>query len=432
MRFDKAWIIGKREYLTRVKTKGFWLGTVALPLLMGALVVGPTLLIAKNKADHRLAVVDATGEGLGAAVETALLNEGAKEKARKKGNGEVRFKITRLAPGPDPAARRAELDRKVLNDEIDAWIWLAAEDLKENRLEYHAENVSNPLTQRALETGASAVVRDWRLRKAGLDAAHIGELTRSLDLTSVRISETGSTKESGFAGFAVALGLFFMLYMVILIYGSQIMQGVLEEKGSRVVEVLASAVHPSELMLGKMLGIGLVAFTQLAIWVGTATILTSPGLAFTMALLPEGGLAALSPVVVVHFFILFVLGFFLYASIYAMIGAAFNSLQEAQQFTSIAMLLVIAPVFLLMPVINDPDSTMAVVGSMIPFFTPLIMVLRIAIKMPPLWQILAAYALSGLTIVGAVWVCARIYRVGILMYGKKPTLQELWRWVRYA
>jgi ABC-2 type transport system permease protein len=432
MRFDKAWIIGKREYLTRVKTKGFWLGTVALPLFLGAISVGPTLMMAKNKSDHRIAVVDTSGKGLGLAVEKALLGERTKAETRRKDRGEVRFQVTRLEPGPDSAAQRAELDRRVLDDKVDAWIWLTAESLEENRLEYHAENVSNPVTQSALKSRISEVVRDWRLRDAGLDAGRINELTRSLDLAPVRVSETGSTKESGLAGFAVAFGLFFILYTMILLYGTQIMQGVLEEKSSRVVEVLASAVHPTELMLGKIGGIGLVALTQLAVWMGTALLLSSPGLAFALAMLPEGVLAALSPLVIVHFFILFLIGFFIYSSIYAMIGAAFNSLQEAQQFASVAVILVVAPMFLLMPVINDPDSKMAVVASMIPFFTPLVMMLRVALKMPPLWQILTAYALCGLTIAGAIWVCARIYRVGILMYGKKPTLQELWRWVRYA
>lgn len=433
MRFDKAWVVGKREYLTRIKTKGFWLGTLVLPVFMGASLVLPTVLLSKNKAEHRIVVVDATGQGLGPAVEKALKEAPGQGRSRSGETGEIHFRVTRLEPEPDTAAQRAALDRKVLKDEIDSWIWLTVEDLQTDRCEYHAANVSNAFTQKALESRLSEVIRDWRLQSAGLDSERIRNLTKRIDLAPVRVSETGSSKESGFAGLAIAFFLFFTLYMVILIYGNQIMQGVLEEKGSRIVEVLASAVHPTELMLGKIGGIGLVALTQLAIWVGTASVLTAPGVMAAMAFLPAGaGLSALAPSVLVHFFVLFLLGFFFYSSIYAMLGAAFNSLQEAQQMSSVAMLFVIAPVFLLFPVINAPDSKLAVITSMIPFFTPLIMVLRIALKMPPLWQILTAYALCALTIAGAVWVCARIYRVGILMYGKKPTIQELWRWVRYA
>jgi ABC-2 type transport system permease protein len=221
--------------------------------------------------------------------------------------------------------------------------------------------------------------------------------------------------------------------MVLVIYGQQVLQGVIEEKTSRVVEVVVSSARPFELMMGKLIGICLTALTQLAVWLGTLAVVTLPALAASFAWLPpDFKLPTLPGAVVGHFFILFLLGFFLFASFYAAIGAAFNNVQEASQLSSFAIMFLVAPFVFMMPVINDPDSSLAVVLSMIPTFTPLLMMLRIAVKMPPWWQIVIAYTLTGVFTVFMIWMAARIYRVGILMYGKKPTMTEILRWVRVS
>jgi ABC-2 type transport system permease protein len=183
-------------------------------------------------------------------------------------------------------------------------------------------------------------------------------------------------------------------------------------------------------MAGKLIGICLAALTQLAIWMVTALVITAPGLLAGLASLPEG--VNLTPAIVFHFFALFLLGFVLYASFYALVGAAFNNSQEAQQMASIAMIFTVLPWMVFMPVLNDPDSTLAVVTSLVPVLTPMIMMLRIAVKTPPVWQIALGYALLFAFDVFMVWLCARVYRIGILMYGKKPTIKEIWRWTRYA
>jgi ABC-2 type transport system permease protein len=221
--------------------------------------------------------------------------------------------------------------------------------------------------------------------------------------------------------------------MSILMWGQQVMQGVLEEKGTRVIEVLISALTPFELMMGKLLGICLVGLTQLAIWLGTVMLLTSLGAAAILPLMPAGTvLPSLTLGIVINLALLFILGFFAYATLYAAIGASFNNLQEAQQVAGVAVLFIVAPVMVIYPIINDPSSTMAVTMSLIPLFTPLVMPLRIAIEMPPAWQLALAYALTLSFVLGMVWFCSKIYRVGILMYGKKPTLKEILKWTRYA
>jgi ABC-2 type transport system permease protein len=429
MRLDKTWAIAKRELLARVRTKGFWISTVILPLFFGALMVGPSLLATKSRSELRLAVIDSTGEGLGARL---VENLAGVQKGR--GNeGTVQFDVQEVRAEGDPAVQRGRLDDRVRADEIDGWLWLDRADLDRNTFAYHAQNVSSPVILGVLEREVSEVVRDVRLKKAGYDSERIRDLTASLDADTMRVTAEGSRKEKGLLGLIVPFTLFFLLYMVFLIYGSQILQGVLEEKGSRIIEVLASSVKTTELMLGKIAGIGLTALIQMAIWLATLAAFTVPGLLGALVMGDAAaGLPELSPWVFVHFLLLFLAGFLMCASLYASIGAAFNNLQEAQQLAGIPMIVIIAPMFFLMPVLNDPNSTLSVVTSLIPFFTPMLMALRIAIQMPPLWQILLGYLLCGATVAFLVWVCARIYRVGILMYGKKPTVQEIWRWVRYA
>jgi len=456
MRTDAVLTIAKREYLTRVKSKGFWIATLLLPIAMAALTILPSMIAMRAKATLRVAIVD-DAAGMPGLAETLRARLAGEEEApepaaepdvpapsaspkerieelrretRRQGSSFVPEVVT---PKEDRGELRKELDRRVLAGEIDAWVWLSGDGLAANEVEYHAESVSNFITQERLANEVSRVVGEARLAAAGMDAGRVADLTHDVDLKTVRVSETGSREEGGMAGFFLAYFLFFLLYMVTMLYGQQVMNGVLEEKSSRIVEVLLATVEPIELLLGKLVGIGAAGLTQLGIWVGTMAALSAPAMLTAFALAPEmGKLPQVSGVLFLHFLILFLLGFSLFASLYAAVGSATNNVQEAQQLAGFLVIFLIAPIFFLVPIINDPDSTLAVVLSMIPFFTPLLMMLRIAVKMPPLWQILTSYILTAAFVAFLVWVCARIYRVGILMYGKKPTFQELWRWVRYS
>ncbi|MFQ5349971.1 MAG: ABC transporter permease, partial [Thermoanaerobaculia bacterium] len=213
----------------------------------------------------------------------------------------------------------------------------------------------------------------------------------------------------------------------------QVMNGVIEEKSSRIVEVVVSTVRPFELMMGKLVGICCAALTQLAVWLGTMVAFTLPGVVSAMAWIPEEfDVPSIGAGLIVHFVLLFLLGFFVFSTVYAALGSAFNNVQEAQQWAGFIVIFLVAPVLFFWMVINDPDSTVSVVVSLIPMFTPLLMMLRIAIKTPPLWQVALGYLLTTAFTFFMIWLSARVYRTGILMYGKKPTLKELWRWVRYA
>ncbi|MGB5400560.1 MAG: ABC transporter permease, partial [Thermoanaerobaculia bacterium] len=341
--------IAKREYLARLRSKGFWISTIALPIMMAAWAVLPSLMVAKARTSQKLAVVDRTH------LVAELLQTALDDLARRTAD-QVSFDLEVVEPRVDAESQRADLDQRVLDEEIAAWVWIDPEMLAENRVEYHAESVSNFITQQALTGALSVAVQQVRLVESGYDPEIVAELSSTIDLDTVRISEEGSRAEGGLGGFALAFAVFMVLYMTTLIYGQQVMLGVLEEKSSRVVEVLLSAVDPIDLMAGKIAGIGLAGLTQIAIWFATAAVLTAPGVIAIMAFLPAGTeLPTLSPILVLHFFLLFILGYFFYATFYAMIGSAFNNPQEAQQMASLAVIFVVLPWIFFLPILNDPD-----------------------------------------------------------------------------
>ncbi len=423
-----TWIIARREIATRLGSKAFWILTAALPLLLASLLLVPALLLAKTRSTHRLVVVDATGRLGRSLVEELGGEEGAAPAAAP-----APFTLTLEAPAADLATQVVDLDRRVLAGEIDAWMRLDEAALAAGRVEYHGASVANFLTQELLAGALSTVLGRDRLRTAGLDPERVAELTRPVALATVRVSAEGSREEGAEAGVALAYGLFFLLYTVLIVYGQQVMTGVLEEKANRVVEVMAASTPPAELMAGKLLGICAVALIQMAIWLAATALVTVPGLLARLVALPPGfDLPRLEPGVLLHFTAFFLLGFFLYAALYAAIGAAFDNVQEAQQFAGFAAVLLVAPVLFFWSVLNDPDSRLSVVTSLVPIFTPLLMLLRIAVKTPPAWQIALGYALAAAFTWLLVAVAGRIYRVGILMVGKKPTLRELARWVGYG
>lgn len=423
----KTWVIAKREYVSRLKTKGFWISTVALPLLMAAWLILPTLIMSKTRSSLDLAVVDETGR-----VGRALADREAEMEAGE-GDQKVALTLEIVEPAGDPEAQRAALDQRIRDEEIDAWLWISPESLDANEIEYHGRSVSNFLTLEILERTLSTVVREDRLAQAGYDTQEVGKLTEGVDLRTVRVTDKGTEADTGAGNLILAVGLFFTLYMALVIYGNLVMQGVLEEKSNRVVEVVISTVKPTELMGGKLVGIGAVGLTQLLIWLLSAAALTAPGLVAAVATMPEGmNLPDFELGIMAHFVALFVLGYVMYASFYALIGSAFNSPQEAQQLAGVAVMFLIAPMVFFIPILNDPDSLLSTVLSLIPPFTPLVMMLRIAVKMPPFWEVALGYALSVGFALFMVWLCARVYRVGILMYGKRPTVQEIWKWMRYT
>jgi ABC-2 type transport system permease protein len=438
MRLENIEILARREYLQRVRSKAFWIGTVLFPLIAVSMTVLPSLFLARTRTSQQIVIIDETGR-----VAPELLHERPQPKSTNplRGNrsgDEMERQVSRVAfvvetPQPDRKAQDESLAKRVLNKEVDAWIRITPGVLEDDPVEYHGRSVSNFMTQSTLERRLSDAVRRVRLADAGLDPDKIGDLSAPVNLKTIRVSKEGSRAEGGAGGFFAAYVLFFMLFLALLIWGQQVMNGVLEEKGTRVVEVLVSAVKPFELMMGKLAGICLVGLTQFAIWLLTLVLVTAPGVVAALGTMPdEFKLPSLSIGSALHFLLFFILGFMVYASFYAALGAAFNNLQEAQQVAGTLGFLFAVPAIVMPMVINSPSSTVSVVMSLIPLFTPVLMPLRIFVEMPPVWQVALGYLLTIGFLFLMVWFCSRIYRVGILMYGKKPTIPELLRWVRYS
>ncbi len=414
----KLWAIVRREYIERVRTKAFVIGTILGPLVMAAMMIVPMLAARSKGKPLRVAVLD-TGGKVRDAVEAALRDVTL--------DGRARFDVQ---PGGDagaPATLEAELKQAVLDKRLDGYLALPADAVASASASYYGRNVTNRIDLRTLERTVSAVLVGRRLAGAGLDPGKVKDLTRELDMKTIRISDQGEREDKGAATF-LALILLMILYISILLWGQAVLTSVIEEKTSRVVEVMASGVPTTTLLLGKLLGVGGAGLTQFLAWALSLFFvsLASAGAigGFTM---PE-----ITPLMLLSFVAFFLLGFFFYAALYAAIGASVNTVQEAQGLVFPVMLPIIAAMVCWPAVLQSPDGPLAVTISMIPGMSPLIMFLRIVVLTPPIWQILLSIALLILGILAVVWVAARVYRVGILMYGKRPTFPELMRWVRHG
>jgi ABC-2 type transport system permease protein len=301
----------------------------------------------------------------------------------------------------------------------------------EGQPEYVAPNVAAFRLLMVLERSVNNVMVAERLEAAGLDAERVGELTRRVDLKTFKLGSRG--EETRDEGQAFLMSYFFMMiiYMSVLMYGIYVMRGVLEEKSSHIVEVIIATVKPFELMLGKILGIGAVGLTQMSLWAIMGLAMSAPA---TLSALGLAGveLPSMPAVVMVFFVVYFVLGFLLYGTLYAGVGAAFDTEQEAQNFQMMVTIFLIIPLVLIIQIMNAPDGTLSVVLSLIPFFTPILMFLRMTVTQVPPIQIAASVVLMIGTILAMSWLVGKIYRVGILMHGSKPKMKDLMRWVREA
>ncbi len=405
-------LVARREYLERVRAKSFIVMTVLIPLLMGG-ALGAMYLMNRNlgSAQHLAVITNqpefpadlqtelADSHGLNKpVVEAYPLHEAG---IRERLDGELRSKGSHLdgylieIPGAGPAARPSfEWVPKVQSDVI-----------TRSRV---ADAVRGALTREKLIT-------------SGMSPTEITALLAPIDLSA-------GNQKNDHAGAAVASawGMYFLMYFVILFYGMNVARSIIEEKTSRVFEVLLATVRPSEMLAGKVIGVGSVGLTQVGIWIVVATVaLKSQAFGQDLHILPSAGQTAL-------FVIFFVLGYTLYSSIASALGAMTNSEQELQQLQIFLMLPLIFSSLIIFNVITNPDGPIAQVFSFVPFTAPLIMYTRVIVGKPDALAVTLSLAGLVVTIAIVLWLASRIYRVGILMYGKKPNLPEIMRWLRYS
>jgi len=414
----------RREYLERVRTKAFWISTVIVPFFLGAVMILPAYLAARGGGEFSVAVLDLSGR---------FFDPIRDEVDRLLAGDDEKLNVTLILqdPGPDPGATRERLKNEVQSKRFDGMLVIPATMPDEGQPEYVAPNVAAFKLLSVLERSVNSVMVADRLTGAGLDPDQVRELTHRVGLKTLKLGKGGEETRDQGQTFMLAYVFVMIIYMTVLMYGIYVMRGVLEEKSSHVVEVIISTVKPFELMLGKILGIGAVGLTQFLIWSVLMAALSAPGMVSAMGM-GDFELPTIPVQLLVFFVVFFVLGFLLYGTLYAGIGAAFDTEQEAQNFQGIVTMFLIVPLVLMMQILNQPDGTLSVVLSLIPFFTPMLMFLRMTLTPVPAWQVAASVVLMVGAILACTWIVAKIYRVGILMHGSKPKLKDLVRWVREA
>ncbi|HUA01728.1 MAG TPA: ABC transporter permease [Candidatus Aquilonibacter sp.] len=419
----KTWLIIKREYVTAVKNKGFVIGTVMVPLI-GIVIVLMIGFFARHQSDKalRIAILD---NGGGMAETTA---RGLRAVVP---NGKAMFAVEESIEKPaSPDAVERDLRAKVNSGALDAYLVIPSDP--DGSFELHARNTGNFGILAPLSGALNQAVMQARLRARGIQVNDLEQLSRGARLEVIKVSESGESVERG-QTIGVGVGVVILLYMSLLMYGILTMRSVLEEKTTRTMEVLVSSVQPYQLLAGKIIGVAGVAFTQFFIWIASLGLLLTYGAVMGAAMggssLPSVHIP-LSMIIWTAFF--FFGGYFLYSSMFAAIGAACSSEQDAGQLQWLAMGPLVFTMCVYWVVLTNPASTSSIVLSEIPFLSPVLMPLRISIQSPPAWQMVLSVVLLFATILGAIWASAKVYRIGVLMYGKRPTVPELVRWLRYT
>jgi len=436
----KLLAIIKREYLQRVRARMFIVTTIGLPIAMALFGLAPALVMSIEAGTPlRILVLDETGKLFGrlqGAVRVEEVEEpkdefGAQQRKDALEKARQQNFILEEVPlaGRSEAEINTELDRRLKAKEIDAYLILPADLMQNGKALFYRRNTSDLFSTRKIQGALDGAIREQRLSDAHVDAATLKELARPSQFETMRISSAGNERDSGW-GFVLMFFGGFVMYISVLLYGQVVLGAVIEEKETRIAEVLFSSVKPFTLLMGKLLGVSLVALTQLTIW-GLAV--AGFGV-YGINLLASRGIPLVVPKVPLLFYVYFVLfflvGYFVYATLYALIGSIVTTSQEGGQLAMPIIVLLVISFYLFLPVSKNPDSTLAFWLSIIPFFAPISMLVRIITQTPPLWQIVLSLVIGVSTATLLTWVSARIYRIGMLMHGKRPTIPELIRWVR--
>jgi ABC-2 type transport system permease protein len=423
---DKFWAVFKREYLERVRTKWFIISTVFGPLLLGAIMIVPAIMSAKTMKSARLGrieILDATGAGFGKLVMDRVTGTMADT-----GTISVReVSMTQLAAAESVATVA------VMQKTLAGFLVLDSATVSGKAARYAGKDASQIGEMDRLETAIRQTIVARRLEKEGLDPVRIDALTNvRLNLSTERITERGRGG-SGLASTILGFGMAFLLYMSLVLYGQNTLRSVIEEKTTRVSEVIVASVSTNTLLTGKVLGVTAVSMTQIVAWVASGLVLSKARTAILVKLgittFPAFTLPHMTIMTGIALLAFFVLGFVFYSSLFAAAGATVSSDQEAQQAQQPIVMMLIASIVFLQPILLAPTSAMARVLTWLPFSAPIVMPLRMTVTPVSGMEIVGVLAVLALSSVLAIWIAGRIYRVGMLMYGKRPSFRELGRWI---
>jgi len=450
---NKTLLIIQREYLSKVKKKSFLIMTILGPIIFGGLIVGVALLAASDTTHHHILLAD----DLGYLLEDEILvyQQAAVDRPRFRSTEKLSYDF-----------RKGAVDAK---KELESGVYTAVIQLSEisytdGKVEMFAEKTPSMSIQNRIASDIEDAFELYRAKKNNISIETYKSIRQSVDINVIKPSagdKEDLTSVKAMIGFGFAL----IIYFFIFFYGVQVMRGVMEEKTNRIVEVIISSVKPFQLMMGKIIGIGLVGLTQFLIWVGLTAAISAFGVGAMqkemlekqkeqLAMIDSGGiieaqnmsdetdaasmqtemLAVIQEVpwtdVVLSFLVFFVCGYLLYASMFAAIGASVDNETDTQQFMMPVTLPLIFGYVVSTMMIENPESSIGTIFAIVPFTSPIVMMVKTAIGVSIGLKLLSIVTLVA-TIFFFVWLAAKIYRVGILMYGKKPSYKELWKWMRY-
>jgi len=455
---NKLVAIIKREYLQKVRTKFFVIMTVLGPLMLVVFTILPGLLISmKTGGETRIAILDQTeGTKLYDSIRGSLVKPERDSESNKQSsigdaansNSKTRieeagksvtgsFHVEQVNPnGRSLDEIKRELNARIGRDELDGYLVIPPDILNnsESKTSYYGRNVGDVFTRGQIEQRLNSAVRRQRLIKEGVKDQDVDALSKPVEVATYPVNEKGEegAEDSG-AGFAMVFIIAFLIYISVLLYGQVVLGAIIEEKETRIAEILFSSVRPFQIMFGKLIGVSLMALTQLMIW---AVAFAAIALYVVPAMAAQGfrdiNLPHLPPFFLVYFFLFFVLGYFMYATLYVLVGSMVTTAQEGGQMAMPVIFMLMAGLYLAFPVIRAPNSSFAFWVSMVPFFAPITMMVRIVSQTPPVWQIALSLLIGTVTVVFLLWLASRIYRIGMLMYGKRASIPEVLRWVRQA
>ncbi len=447
---DKLWVVIKREYLERVRSRWFIFTTIFGPVFFAAVTILPAYMTNRGMKNAHVAsirILDATGTGLGQRVADRLSKQ-QDDPARPAGPGGLG---NRMGNQPAPATMASEVEdvnppklamaeslatKDVMENVTPGYLVLDSATLTKFTARYAGRNAAAVGEMEMMQTAIRQSLIAARLEGAGIKADRVDSLTKiNVDLASARLDERGRG-DSGIVTFIFGAIVAFMLYMMIMLYGQNVMRSVLEEKTTRVAEVIMASVKPDILLAGKILGVGAVGLTQQLVWVGSAAGFITYGALMAKAMglpaMQNVTLPTVPPLLLLSLVLFFILGYVLYSAMFAAVGAMVGSQEEVQQAAQPVILLLVASIIFFQPILLAPNGKLAIVMSIIPFTSPIIMPVRMTTIHVPLLEMAASLIALGITCFITIWAAARIYRIGLLMTGKRPNLKELTRWIKYA
>jgi ABC-2 type transport system permease protein len=411
-----VFLIARREYMEQIRARAFRLSTFGLPAVF-ALVVAVAYFSGRGLGSNRHVVIASADQALAAAVRSQLLND----KGRK-GTVEI--------TDPSGPAKRAELVDRVRDKQIDGFLWIDDPGGVPTAT-YTSQASGDFITTARLKDALDNGLVEEHLAATGMNQADSDAVVKGIHVTTYQVKKNGSVvKTNAQASFWKGYVMAILLSMTTMIYGLNVARSIIQEKTSRIFEVMLATAKPGDLLAGKLIGVGAVGLTQIAIWlVAGAVIIGSP---FAAAILTGQFSIHFSWIEAVLFPVYFLLGYLLYSSLFAGLAATCETEQELQMYMPLAAAPTWLSFSLILLIINDSNSVWSVLASLFPPTAPVVMFLRMASEIPPLWQFAASIGLLLLSIWATLWLSSRLYRVGILMYGKRATLPELLRWLRYS